>query len=480
MNKRPRELYHESHEPSPKEDATETQTAQTETVQTETAQTELNTSFANTSIDDENEEGVVEEDVYFDMTPYGMFAITEPDARRLGVNNPLTKSVVLTPNPDNKYTRVGEFRQGRRGIFAAGASGFVMEGTYGSDRKPCIAKVINLYVEACVDPSSPQRRMLPYEHNVIQEALIQAILYEETREATGCTKIPQLFQVIRTNGLVRTKKNGDEWILDPTCVETKEVMMVIMEKIDTDAASYIRRLDPGMRSRVCAGVLLEISSLFLFLGRKHLNFMHADLKLNNITFHLLLTTRRTRRFKTYLIDFGMSSLDYKGVRIGAGVGTGPHGIFGTIRFNQPRFVNPYTDLTYLVWSMWQFLKCDMTLHSVCDKYTPLFGQVLRFMLLSSGIPFQTERAFDNISNRTFRAMLTSGMNIAAEEGPTLPERRTFQYTTTPHVKTIAITPEQIQHYAKLYIKAVASPHDKKSINARQHLEKITALPTLSE
>jgi hypothetical protein len=127
------------------------------------------------------------------------------------------------------------------------------------------------------------------------------------------------------------------------------------------------------------------------------------------------------------------------------------------------------------------LKCDMTLSTVCDKYTPLFGQVLRFVLFSSGIPFHIERAFDNISNRTFRAMLTSGMNITAQEGPTPSiERRTFQYTTSPHVKTIAITPQQIQHYSILYIKAVASPHDKKSIDARRHLERITSLPTLSE
>ncbi len=470
-------MYDESYQPGAKNTTTN---VQQDTEETRTAQTELNTSFANTSLDDENDV----DDLFFDMTPYGAFEVNDLDARRLGVNVdlPASKRVALTPNPDNKYTRVGAFVQGRRGIFAAGTSGFVMEGTY--DLKPCVAKIINLHTEACTSPSTQQRRMLPREHNVLQEALIQAILYEETRTAPlGCTKIPQLFQIMRTNGLVRTQRNGNKWIFDPTCAETKEVMMVVMEKIDFDAASYIYPQNPDVRSRVCAGMLMEISNLLLFLEQKHFNFMHADLKLNNVTFRLLpTTTRRTPRFETYLIDFGMSSLDYKGIRIGAGVGTGQHGIFSTIRFNEPRFTNPYTDLTYLAWSMWQFMKCDMTLQTACDAgYTPLFGQILRFVLFSSGIPFQTERAFDIISNRTFRAMLTSGMRIVAEEdGPMDIARRTFQYTTSTYLKTVAITPAQICHYVKLYIKSVASPYKKKSIDARLHLERITTLPTLSE
>lgn len=424
-------------------------------IETETqTQLDLSRSLQQLDVDD-----VIEENVYFDLSKYvhANFKILERDAMLLhhDVDLPFLKyeSIPIHENT-NQYERVGDFK--KEDIIAAGANGFVLTGTY--KETPCIAKVLNVGM-------TPLR-------SVLQEVLIQAILFEEVNkdECKHCTKIPELFAVLRTSGPMHHKaKVNKKWKLDPST--HKQVVMVIMQRISVDLGSYLHR-QTSTRERACvsASVLYQVSNLFMYLQRKHFNFMHADLKTNNITFNIVPRSqgcsRHENRYDTYLIDFGMSSLDYKGVRIGAGM------IFRTLRFKVEDYFNPHTDLTYLAWSMWKFQGCDMQLAKRCTNFTILFGRLLQFILLCSGIPFRTVRTFDNISMQTFRSMITAGTQITPEQHAQTPID--FPYVSDESVrKPLAITYAQINHFVKLYMIASASPSQKRKEGAQKQLTRLT-------
>lgn len=405
------------------------------------------------------------DDVYFDLTKYthADFKILDRDALLLRHDMDLAPnkfdSLPIHENT-NRYERVERFR-GDPGIIAAGAFGFVIAGTY--DGKPCIAKVLDV-------------ERIPLR-TVLQEVLIQAILFDELNkddECKHCTKVPELFAVLRSNGPVhnRQRTNGKWTYLEGS---NKPVVMIVMQKISAALGTYLHKLKSARdRSCVCASVLYQVTNMFTHLQHKNLNFMHADLKTNNVTFDLVPgaqgCSRRNSRYETYLIDFGMSSLDYKGVRIGAGQ------IFRTLRYTQPNFHNPYTDVVYLVWSMWKFQGCKMDLLSsrTCNEYTILFSRVLRFILLSTGIPFRTVRDFDKISSETFRAMIVAGRLVVPEQHAR--NQIDYPYISDESVRDpTAIECAQVGHYMKLYMIASASPNRQRKEGAQKHLERITNL-----
>jgi hypothetical protein len=388
------------------------------------------------------------DELYFDLSKcMGVdFKITRTEAMLLGRNMDLPHekwdTIPVHPNDDGSYSEVQHFRK-TSNIFAAGASGFVIAGTYGG--KNCIAKVMSL-----------QNMSLK---QVMQEVLIQSIVSEQIGDdCHNCTKVPEIYAVLRTRGFLHERtKVKKQWQLNDSRVE--DVVMIVMQHISRELGSYIQDLHPSDRSIVCAAVLCQTSNLFAYLKQKQLNFMHADLKINNVTFDI--DPDGPSRYKTYIIDFGLSSIDYKNVRLGAGL------IFRTLRYRQSHFTNFHTDMTYLVWSMWRFQSCDMTLREEhCTKYTPLFSRVLRFILLSSGIPFSDDRSFDHISMDTFHAMMTAGMSVDSVDTE-------HKYVSSAFLNPLAITYGQINHYMTLYLIAAGSPLPSRKKAANNQLIKLT-------
>lgn len=443
-------------EPSPHRNRTEALDDRTNTDATQTTEADLSRSLH--QIDFGN-------DVYFDLTKYTHddFKVFDKDALLLRHNLDLPPakfdSLRIHENTNNTYERVERFR-GEPGIVAAGSFGFVIAGTY--DGKDCIAKILDT-------------ERIPLR-TILQEVLIQAILFEELNkdddECRHCTKVPEIFAVLRSNGPVHNRERvGGKWTFAQG--SNKPVVMIVMQRISVALGTYLHDLtNPRDRSCVCASVLYQVSNMFTYLQRKGLNFMHADLKTNNVTFNIVPGTegspRSNNRYETYLIDFGLSSIDYKEVRIGAGQ------IFRTLRFTQPSFYNPYTDTTYLAWSMWKFQGCDMSLVTECDQYTTLFSRVLRFLLLSTGIPFRSLREFDTISSETFRAMIVAGTHITPEQHAH--NKKDYPYVSDESVRnTTALTSAQIGHFMKLYMIASASPDEARKEGAKKQLVKITKL-----
>lgn len=388
---------------------------------------------------------LADDEPYFDLTPYTFdpFVLTKEDARRLQSNLPLVSekehSVPMWQTTDDISFSHGEQTFRYESILAKGRHGFVMKGTF--NEKPCIAKILYL-------------NMLGELHSIIQEVLIHAILLEVTgnneKLTKTCTKIPRLEAFGRTATFLRSRELSPhrfEIVRESTRIPSA---IIIMEEINHDLLSYVRQrhITPDDRSSICAAVFHQVATLLSFLSPY--NFMHADLKMNNVTFNL---PRRSRKLFpiTYIIDFGMSSLDYKGFRIGAGM------IFRTVRFDhfvdkqrQP-FHNPYTDLTYLAWSMWHFHNCDNEVIVDCSAFTPVFSKILQRILRASGIPFETDRSYDAISVKTFNAMIHAGLES--------------QTNKSPYFRESALYPEQIKHYAALYMQSVGSKrHGKEARN----------------
>jgi len=342
---------------------------------------------------------------FWDLSRYvgTPFALSRDDAVRLGNDEGLAgrkelRAFLEYPNPTDFENEVNHFKKTR--IIGAGYFGLVLEGTYHG--VPCVAKVVNV---------SYHRQFI----NILQEFVIQTILFEALHSAPPSrdykVKVPEIFTAFRT-----TAHMHDLQVLSATHraeIDTSSVhpvVVIVMERVETDLLKvcHIPTMTVDERSRICTIALLEIINTFKYLNDTlGLNFMHADLKLNNV----MMNTDRSAPggYQIYMIDFGMSSLDYKAVRIGAGQ------IFETVRFANPGYHNHLTDIVYLVWSMWKFQGCDMTLRTPCPRYTELFEKVLRIILLFSGIPFRTERRFDSISHQTFRSMLTAGRQITRDQ-----------------------------------------------------------------
>lgn len=419
-----------------------------EETQTTQAATELETSLLNVSLNEQ------ELETFFDLSPYTHVPFVldmsdDPrhatnDAFRLTNNLPLayekTQMLPVWTFQPNELTFEG-MKFHVKNIMAANRHGYILRGTF--MQQNCIAKILTT--------TNPSQQV----HNVIQEVLIQAILLEATEHnrllPPHCTKIPEL----KAFGLIHApnvQRNQRAWEFNTT--ENVASAMIIMQEISYDLYSYtqqIRSDDSELRSSVCASALLQVSNLLTSDAVKTLLFMHADLKMNNITFDMT----EDQKPETYLIDFGMASLVYKETFIGAGM------IFRTVRFLHKPFYNPHTDLTYLVWSMWHFEKCTNDLSADCTKFTELFSRLLRFILKASGIPFESVRTFDEISMQTFHAMLTAGKNTES-----LPERF-VNYTPSTHLNPVAITIAQVGHYAALYLKAKGS--ERHGAEARAHL-----------
>jgi len=425
---RPREdETHDSFQPSRHKTRTDTQTD----TQTDL---ELSRSFEEFSTDDE-------ETPFFDLTPYTLspFVLTESDAKRLHLNVPLRhEREALIPEwtctNDRTYS-FGEHTFIKETIVAKNHNGFVMKGSFRGNA--CIAKI--LYLNAIQEM-----------HPIIQEVLIQAILLEMTEQnrklPKHCTKIPRLEAFGRTNTYLRTTGERYDLVRQEQPIPAA---IIVMEKIQHDLHSFLRQehITNDLRSNICAAVFQQVAELLIFLSP--CKFMHADLKMNNVTFNL--TKKKTRQIKpvTFIIDFGMASLDYKGIRIGAGM------IFNSIRFKTNSFHNPYTDLTYLAWSMWRFHQCDIQVILDCNAFTRLFSKILQRILQASGIPFGSDRRFDKISKDTFHAMLTVGLDTF-----------TTTYAQSSYFRPTAITPEQIQHYSTLYMKAIGSKTHGKEARAK--------------
>lgn len=369
-----------------------------------------------------------EEETYFDLTPYTFapFVLTKNDAERLQSNIPLVREKELSvpewTSTDSEFS-FGEHSFVKETVVAKNRNGYVLSGHM--DGNECVAKILYL-------------NNMQELHPIIQEVLIQAILQEITEQnrrlPENCTKIPRLLAFGRTTTHMCTA--GSEIVRQESPIPAA---IIVMEKIQHDLLSYVRQehVDNGLRSNICAAALQQVASLLLILSPYH--FMHADLKMNNVTFN---TTEEQGKIipVTFLIDFGMASLDYNEFRIGAGM------IFRSIRFQTPSFHNPYTDLTYLAWSMWRFQQCDPQVLVDCPAFTTLFSKIVQRILHASGIPFGSDRRFDKISMDTFHAMLTAGLG-----GPVQ-----TTYTKSSLLRPTAITPAQIKHYAELYMKSVGS------------------------
>lgn len=436
--------------PPPKFRPEETQTTQ--------AATELETSLLNVSLDQQKEPL----GVFFDLSPYTHVPFvldmsddprhTMNDAFRLANNLPLahekTQMLPVWTFQPNELTFEG-MKFHVKNIMAANRHGYILRGTFMEQN--CIAKILTT--------TKPSQQL----HHVIQEILIQAILLEATDHnrllPPHCTKIPEL-KVLGLIDAPNVQRNGRDWEFYGG-TETTPSAMIIMQEISYDLYSYtqqIRSDDSELRSNVCASALLQVSNLLMSDAVKPLLFMHADLKMNNITFDMT----EEQKPETYLIDFGMASLTYKDTFVGAGM------IFRTVRFLHKPFYNPYTDLTYLVWSMWHFEKCTDDLSVDCPKFTALFSRLLRFVLKASGIPFESVRTFDKISMQTFHAMLTAG-----QPAESLPERF-FEYTPSTHLNPVAITIAQVGHYVALYLKSKGS--ERRGAEASAHLTRLLELP----
>jgi serine/threonine protein kinase len=344
---------------------------------------------------------------YFDLSRYVQtpFVLTRSDAEHLGRNVGLPghkelRAFVEYPNPSNSFdTEINNFQ--KTAMTGAGYYGLVLEGTYHG--RPCVAKVINV--------SQPDKLV-----NTLQELLIQVILCEALLTAPPSSsrehkvKIPQIHSVFRTTSYMHNYevlKATRRVEFDTSAVHP--VVVVVMERVETDLMKITK--EPTMtaeeRSELCTIALIEMINTFKYFETLGFNFIHGDLKTNNVM--LTADASVPGRYQIYMIDFGMSSLDFKGVRIGAGQ------IFETIRFANPGYTNHLTDIVYLVWSMWKFVGCDMSLRARCERYTERFEKVLRIILFASGIPFRTDRRFDGISPQTFRSMLTAGVRIRQED-----------------------------------------------------------------
>ena len=439
--KRPRE---EAEDYEPPSSRLRVQTASETATQTATqTDVDLSRSF------DERMNLADDEEPYFDLTPYTFdpFVLTKEDARRLQSNLPLVRekehSVPMWQTTESSYSH-GENTFRYESILAKGRNGFVMKGTF--NEKPCIAKILYL-------------NMLGELHGIIQEVLIHAILLEVTgnndKLSRTCTKIPRLKAFGRTATFMHSRELSPhryEVVRESRSIPSA---IIVMEGINHDLLSFVRQRDitPDIRSSICAAVIHQVATLLSFLSPY--NFMHADLKMNNVTFNLPPRSRKLFPI-TYIIDFGMSSLDYKGFRIGAGM------IFGTERFdhlvNKQRhpFHNPYTDLTYLAWSMWYFNNCDKEKILDCNAFTQVFSKILQRILRASGIPFETDRSYDGISMKTFHAMIHAGLES--------------QTNKSPYFRESALYPEQIKHYAVLYMQSIASKRNGKQ--ARNKLLRI--------
>lgn len=337
---------------------------------------------------------------FFDLSKYVQtpFVLSRSDAERLGNDEGLIDRKELQaflefPNETNFVDEVNHFRKTR--IIGAGYYGLILEGTY-YDR-PCVVKVIDV---------SQHHTIV----NTLQEILIQTILFEALQTAPPTrdykVKIPEIYSAFRTTAFMHnlhTLTTTRRVELDTA--SSKSVIVIVMERVQTDLMKICH--EPTMsitkRSQICTIALLEIINTLKYFNTLGLNFMHADLKLNNVM--LNEDESAPGGYQMYMIDFGMASLDFKGIRLGAGQ------IFETVRFANPGYMNHLTDIVYLVWSMWKFQGCDMTLRTPCPRYTELFDKILRIILLFSGIPFRTQRKFDSISAQTFRSMLTAGHKI---------------------------------------------------------------------
>ncbi len=425
---RPRTDEVEDLEPQIARQRIETQTGVTEVTEATDTQTDLDLSRAfqeQVSFEEH------ETKTFFDLTPYTFSpcVLTQSDAEQLQKNLPLRPETAARIPAwacvDDVSFSYGEHSFVKEAVIAKNHNGFVINGSF--DGRACVAKI--MYLNNLVEI-----------HPIVQEVLIQAILLEFTENnrklPPDCTKIPRLEAFGSTTTYMRTAKEEDgSWIIKRQ-ERVIPAAIIVMEKIEHDLYSYVRQphIDTAMRSNICAAVFQQIAELLMFLGPLH--FMHADLKMNNITFNL--QEGRKIHPNTFIIDFGLASLDYNGVRIGAGA------IFNSIRFKTPNFHNPYTDLVYLAWSMWRFHSCDIQVLVDCPAFTEIFSKIIQRVLQASGIPFGSDRRFDKISTDTFRAMLTAGL-----EHPTT-------YARSSLWSPIDITPEQIQHYALLYMKSVGS------------------------
>lgn len=459
----------------------------------------------------DEDEGVRNEPLdplYFDFSPYtrpNPFPLRRSDAQRLAVNEGLDgrRELYGLPefsNPSNNFQNNinGFVRSPGDEIYAAGTFGYVLRGTY--EGRDAVAKVMK---------ADTQKAAL----EVLQENLIHAILLEAAQSLPErCAKIPHLYNVFRTTGFMhRRRTRADERIVLDTESGPKQVIVIVMEFIQTDLNHWMKQATTtaAERSKVCAGVLVHVLNSIEYFNSLRLNFMHADLKTNNIVINL---RDGTDGFDSYFIDFGMASLNYNGVRIGAGQ------IFNTIRFKIPGYKNYCTDIVYLVWSMWKFSRCDMTLQTPCPQFTSSFDKILRYILYKSGIPFDTKSTFHSINHRTFRAMLTAGREIVqadrnAEGAHFIPyrdhllrqelhrmgavdadpksevfiaaletanklisEQMMAQYLSTPYLDVHFMTVDNIRALLHLYIISKFSPSEPKKIRAVLKLAEIRIPP----
>jgi hypothetical protein len=363
------------------------------------------------------------------------------DAVRLGNDEGLTdrkelRAFLEYPNPTDFENEVNHFKKTR--IVGAGYYGLVLEGTYHG--VPCVAKVVNI---------SHHKQLI----NTLQELLIQTILFEALQAAPPTrdykVKIPEIATVFRSTAHMHNLQvlsTTHHVELDTSSIQP--VVVIVMERVETDLMKvcHAPTMTVNERSRICTIALLEIINTFKYFNNTlGLNFMHADLKSNNVMMNA--DPSAPGGYQIYMIDFGMSSLDYKGVRIGAGQ------IFETVRFANPGYHNHLSDIVYLVWSMWKFQGCDMSLRTPCPRYTELFDKVLRIILLFSGIPFRTERRFDSISHQTFRSMLTAGHRITRDQFnyERVAKSDALNAMVREIVRTSGVTPEEARKQVDEYI-----------------------------
>lgn len=317
-----------------------------------------------------------------------------------------------------------------------------------SDGQECVVKLVRVspaeeYYTGGYTIEQFRQRMCELVVRTLNEIIVHTALLETINADASArqkiaegkmARVPDLYGFFVTSGLSTDPANTTRVVA---------YIAIVMEKLDITLWDHLDKdtLDDTMSTAIAAVSFYQICNLLDFLGTT-LRYNHRDLKINNVMVSPSTTTSstlcRTPHFHTYIIDFGMSRMDYKG-----------HVFAGTSSLFYDNHYNPTHDLLFITWSYRRSVGCEAQSNIPCTEYNRVFDRILKHLMDSSGIHFE---------HSDFEARPSKTMyQLFAFAGETAMIRRIGgKYVSRKPVKPEVITPRAVKIALKYLLRYLAT------------------------
>ena len=212
-----------------------------------------------------------------DLVPYGIHVVLEPTTNIRAILHKAIAKSTITKNAFGDYLEM-QFPSGKYTIMKQ-----LGQGSYGKTFL-VLSEENESFVVKCIDMEHLHRSA------VLKECIIQILLYEESKERPSGPFVPRFYELAY-------------------CAKEKS-MMLRSEPMDDTLGSILVTNTQEENDVFLPQAIMKLAKILQFFETK-LAFNHRDLKTDNIMFQRM----DNNRIRITLIDFGLSCLTWKGLRI---------------------------------------------------------------------------------------------------------------------------------------------------------------------